>query len=143
MPKRIVYRIGYRGIALLTLGLIWMFTGVGLLLEPRPKMGVPEEHIPQDVRAVVFYLLPGLIAILGGAFKRLDPTGWGLLMLAPAARFLSFALSPVLAALGILAAYPLWWLGCLSMATAMVLIWACAGGLDRPPLRRGEAVGWQ
>lgn len=144
MRRLLLYRVGNRGLVLASLGLIWMLTAIGLLSEPRPKIGVPEELIPQDLRAVVLYLGPGLFAIAASVWKKLDPTAWGLLMLAPCARLTSFLVEWAFGVWIDGHRYPLAWLGLSSMMTVCFLLNRCAAGLDRlppqPTLSSGEPV---
>ena len=143
MKQRIVKRLGNRGVALAMLGMLWIFTAVGIAVSPLKRSTLLDERLPVWVR-VPLWCVPGLLALVASARRKYDATAWGLLMVPVSVRFVSFLIGWVVSLAlevtgwGPLAkwSYPDGWRGVTSIAIFMVFIRVCAAGLDRlpPPL---------
>lgn len=131
--RRAAVHIGNRGTVLGLLGLIWTLTGVGLISEPGRKYGVLDEHLPEEIRAAL-WLLPGLLALVAVALRKLDPWAWGLLILPVAIRGGSFLLGWIgsYGPAELLGDYALGWRSVLLYASIGLMVNRCAAGLDRP-----------
>jgi hypothetical protein len=135
--KRLVARyVGNRGIVLGLLGLIWFLRGFGTLLEPAPSLGLPVEHLPVWFQAGM-WIVPGVLAMLAVALRRLDAWAWGLLITPVGIHFVSFTLAWVLGT------YNGGWRGAMVFLAVAALINRCAAGLDRPaPWDGRERRAW-
>lgn len=120
---------GTRRQVLAALAIIWLLTAVGLLTDPQEKIpGLLHTYMPHEIRAAV-WALPGLFGLVAVWWRRADAVAWGLLMVPPLERFVSFLFGWWFG----FGAYPAGWTGVLLYATVMFLINRCAKGLDRPP----------
>src|ERR1700742_454942 len=96
MPKRLVRwassRVGHRGLMAFILGMIWTLIGVSTVTTPPPSP-LPDTIIPLWVRAA-FWIAPGVYAmawtILTPMIRHDDHNVWGLLMIGPTARVVTF-----------------------------------------------------
>lgn len=106
MDSRLVRRFGYRGAALLTLGIMWGLFGLSILAngDTPERSWVLHDLIPVPVRAAL-WIGAGLVGIIVGLRgpDHDDTLGMLALMLMPLERFASFAVSYV--------AYGATWLG--------------------------------
>lgn len=95
MDSRLVRRFGYRGAALLILGITWVLFGGSILLQtPQARPWVFHELIPIPLRAAL-WIGAGLVAVAFGlrGSERDDTVGMVALMIMPLERFVSFAVS--------------------------------------------------
>lgn len=147
MKQRIVKRLGNRGVALAMLGMLWIFTAVGIAVSPLKRTTLLDERIPVWCR-VCLWGIPGLLALVASIRRKYDATAWGLLMVPVGIRFASFLIGWLVSlALNITGwqpllkwSYPDGWRGATTIAIFVVFIRVCAAGLDRlPPALRPEA----
>lgn len=147
MPRRILrwasYHVGNRGVAAFILGLIWSLIGLSMLLDPGAQRVLPDSILPLWVRAL-FWIGPGVYAmawtIATPVVRTDDHNLWGLLMIGPVVRFVTFV------AAGIIDVFNLAHedfdglsIGILLWLAVIALVWTCAVGLDRlPPVRPGR-----
>lgn len=123
--RKLFFYVGNRGIVLGLLGVIWVLTAVGLAIEPITTPGLLYTQIPVPIQ-FVFWFVPGFVAIISVAVRRMDEWAWFLMILPIAVRFFSFL------AAWILGTYPLGWRGAAVYAATGLLVNRCAAGLDRP-----------
>lgn len=117
---------GTRSQVLFTLGLMWVALAIGLTQAPQPRIEpLLHTHIPLPCR-VILWGAPGGVALLAVWWRRLDRTAWGLLLVPPFERFISFLLGWGLG-------YSQGWIGALIYGALVFLVNRCAKGLDRPP----------
>lgn len=136
MPKRLLKRAGNRGVALAMLGLLWILVAVGLAASPLKRPQLLEDRLPLWIR-VVLWGLPGILAVVASIWRKLDADGWGWLMVPVMVRFLSYFAGWIFYLIGWdRFAYPDGWRGATTIAVFVVLIKACAAGLDRAPVQR-------
>lgn len=117
--------IGNRGIVLSLLGLLWILTAVGLLLDKTTRLGLPDEQLPLWLRFSL-WIIPGLAALVITWWKRLDEYAWTLLIVAPSIRLFSFAYG------WLSGGFPPGWRGMCVYAATVILVNRCGAGLDRP-----------
>ena len=136
MKQRIAHHVGNRGIVLGLIGAIWILTGIGRLIDAPALVGLPHEELPIEVIAAG-WLLPGLVAVVAVAWRKLDGLGWGLLSFPVAVMLLSYLIGWTFGG------YSEGWRGACLYAAAVLLINRCAAGLDRPAPRGGrERRAW-
>lgn len=128
MRRRVVARVGNRGIVLGLLGLIWVVLGTTVSEHTYPTL--IHEKMPLW-SAVLIWSVPGALALVATVRHTLDPTAWGLLIVGPAVRLVSYGWGWVTST------YPDGWRGLLVWAAVAVLVNRCAAGLDRAPLDGG------
>lgn len=134
--RRVFAYVGNRGIVLGTLGLIWMLSAIGLVLEPREVEGLIHEKIPLQ-GSFALWFIPGFIAVLAMGVKKLDEWAWMLLILPVVVRFFSYIVG------WISGSYPPGWRGAMVYAATVLLVNRCAAGLDRPaPWDGRERRAW-
>lgn len=96
MDSRLTRRFGYRGAALLVLGVMWTLFGISVLLQPEmdARPWVFHELLPIPVRAGL-WVAAGLVGVIFGlrGSDKDDTVGMVALMLMPLERFASFAVS--------------------------------------------------
>lgn len=147
MKQRIVKRLGNRGVALAMLGMLWIFTAIGIAVSPLKRSTLLDERLPVWVR-VCLWGIPGLLALVASIRQKYDATAWGLLMVPVSVRFASFLIGWLASlALDVTGwpplvewSYPDGWRGATTIAIFVVFIRVCAAGLDRlPPALRPEA----
>lgn len=129
LSGHLVARIGNRGAVLALLGLIWIVMGTTVSEHTHPTL--IHEKAPLWV-AVLIWSVPGSVAIVAAIRSTLDPTAWGLLILGPTVRLVSYGWG------WITSAYPAGWRGLLVWSAVAVLVNRCAAGLDRPAPWNGE-----
>lgn len=98
MLRRLSGRYGRRGTWLIVLGVVWIFFGAGVLLDPNPQHSwVIYECVPLGVQAAAWWVT-GSIAVLQGLRgpSHVDTLGHVALYVMPAVRVIAFALSWVL-----------------------------------------------
>jgi hypothetical protein len=115
--------VGNRGVVLAVLGLIWVILGTTVSEHERPTL--IHERMPLW-SAVLIWSVPGAFAIIATVRHRMDPTAWGLLIIGPTVRLVSYGWGWVTGA------YPDGWRGLVVWAAVVVLVNRCAAGLDRP-----------
>lgn len=126
MTRRQLFQyVGNRGIVLGLLGIIWVLSAIGVAIEPVRQPGVLFTSIPVPVQFALWFV-PGFIAVLAVAIKRLDEWAWAVLILPLAIRFFSYIAG------WILGTYSLGWRGAAVYAATGLLLNRCAAGLDRP-----------
>lgn len=139
MKQRIVNHIGNRGIALAMLGALWIFTALGIALEPLKRTALLDERFPVWLR-VCLWGGPGLLALAACYWRKLDTDAWGWLIVPALIRFVSFLFGWLCSLVGWETfAYPEGWRGATSIAVFVVFIKTCAAGLDRPAPAQREA----
>lgn len=137
-PRRILFRVGNRGIVLTVLGFMWVITAFSLATTPIVRIGVPDENLPMWLRAT-FWGVAGVVAIAGAWWKRLDDLAWGLLIFPLSVRLLSFIYGLITSA----AIPPGRLLISICIYGAMaLLVNRCAAGLDRPAPWDGRERRW-
>lgn len=140
MPKRLYYRAGNRGVALGTLGVLWLLTAIGTGVAPLKRRELLDEHFIPIWARVALWGLPGLLAVTAAFWKKFDADAWGWLMVPVIVRFISYLVGWIASIVGWEAySYPDGWRGCTSIAIFVVFIRACAAGLDRAPATHREA----
>lgn len=95
MDSRLVRRFGYRGAALLILGITWILFGFSVLVQPgESRPWVFHELIPVPLRAAL-WVGAGLVAIVTGLRGADRDDTWGMVavMVMPLERCVSFAVS--------------------------------------------------
>lgn len=125
MIKRAFGYVGNRGIVLGMLGLIWSLTAVGVAVDPVRDPGLLHTQLPNPV-SYALWAIPGFVAVLSVAVRRLDAWAWALLIAPVAVRFLSYLTGFAFNT------YPDGWRGAAVYMGTAVLINRCAAGLDRP-----------
>lgn len=98
MIARLSGRYGWRGLWLITIGLMWGLVGLGVLLQPNaPRSGVLIEYVPGVGQAAAWWIT-GAIAVWQGmrGAEKDDTVGHVALYLMPAVRVTSFLLSWIL-----------------------------------------------
>jgi hypothetical protein len=126
--------VGNRGVVLALLGLIWMVLGTTVSEHSRPTL--IHEKFPLWA-AVLIWSVPGAFAVLAAIRHKLDPTAWGLLVIGPTVRAVSYGWGWATNA------YPDGWRGLLVWAAVWLLVNRCAAGLDRPaPWDGRERRAW-
>jgi hypothetical protein len=136
MPKRLLKHAGNRGVALAMLGGLWILTAVGLLVSPLKRPQLFDERFPLPLR-IALWGLPGILAVVASLWRKYDATAWGCLIVPVVVRFLSYLAGWICYLAGWdQFAYPDGWRGATTIAIFLVFIKACAGGLDRPPVKR-------
>jgi hypothetical protein len=139
MTGRITARFGNRGVALAMLGVLWLFTAVGVAVAPLRRTTLLDERLPVWLR-VCLWGLPGLLALAAAIWRRFDTDAWGWLIVPAAIRFTSFLFGWLCSLIGWHAfAYPDGWRGATTIAVFVVFIKTCAAGLDRPAPANREA----
>lgn len=134
--RRVFAFVGNRGIVLGTLGMIWMLSAIGLVVEPRQQAGLIHEQIPLPAGFAMWFI-PGFLAVLAMGVKQLDEWAWMLLITPVVVRFLSYAVAWVSGT------YPPGWRGGMVYAATVLLVNRCAAGLDRPaPWDGRERRAW-
>lgn len=140
MDSRLTRRFGYRGAALLILGVTWILFGVSVLIQPptEPRSWVLHEMLPVPIRAGLWGLA-GLVAVIAGlrGTDRDDTFGMVALMLMPLERCASFGVSyfAYIASLGAhelfpdidVTGWPLGWYGATVWLLVVTLVRLVAG----------------
>lgn len=129
MRARVTAWIGNRGVVLALLGLIWIVLGTTVSEHHHPTL--IHEKLPLW-GAVLIWSAPGTVALVAAFVRRMDPTAWGLLIIGPTVRWVSYGWG------WITSAYPDGWRGLLVWSAVAVLVNRCAAGLDRPAPWNGE-----
>jgi hypothetical protein len=124
MHTRVTSHVGNRGIVLGMLGILWILTAVGVLTATTVRPEILHERLPIWLR-VAIWTGPGLLALVATVWRRWDELAWGLLIIPPAERLLSYGVAWVTDA------YPPAWRSVLVYLVVVVLINRCAAGLDR------------
>jgi hypothetical protein len=133
---RLFAYIGNRGIVLSMLGVIWTVTAIGLYVDPYKRPGLPDDILPIPVR-IALWAVAGVVAVVATWWRRLDEYAWGLLIVAPSMRLLSYGYG------WIFGTFPPGWRSVLVYAATVLLVNRCAAGLDRPaPWDRRERRKW-
>jgi hypothetical protein len=85
-----VHRIGSRGVDLILLSVCWVIVGWSITLgDPDPQHKVPIEYLGEPVRIAIWYA--GTVAGFIAAFRTAnDRWGFGILIVAPALRAISY-----------------------------------------------------
>src|SRR5258708_5712749 len=89
MKQRIARHIGNRSVVLGLLGAIWILTGIGRVTNPPPHLGLPHERLPIMAIALM-WMVPGGVAVIAAAWRRVDALGWGLLIVPVAVQLVSY-----------------------------------------------------
>lgn len=134
-PRRVLYRVGNRGIVLSLLGFLWLITGAGILAAPQERAGLPDDIFPVWLRATIWFAA-GITALVSTWWKRWDEIAWGLLILPLSMRLLSYLYG------WIFQTFPAGWRGFCVYAAMALLVNRCAAGLDRPPPWDGRERRW-
>lgn len=124
MRARFKRHVGNRGIVLGMLGMLWVLTAIGIRTSGTARPEILHERLPTWIR-VLIWALPGLLALTATVWRRWDELAWGLLIIPPAERLLSYG------AAWVTDAYPPAWRSVLVYLGVVVLINRCAAGLDR------------
>lgn len=147
MPIRIVYwtssRVGHRGMMAFILGLIWTLIGISVVTTPQP-VPLPDLILPSWLRAA-FWLVPGVYAmawtLLTSVVRQEDHNVWGLLMIGPTVRVVTFVAAGIMDVADIghdQEKYHGQVLGILVWSAVLAMVAVCAIGLDRLPPPRPE-----
>lgn len=123
-----------RPAALALIGLIWVMTGVGRIIEP--LRGLPDEVFPEWLRAAA-WLGPGMVAVVASMWRALDRQAWGLLAVPAGAQFVNYMVGWLW-----LQTLPTGWRGATIHLAAFTLVFFCARGLDRVRPWNGEERRW-
>ena len=98
--RRIAERLGYRGLALLIVGLIYGGIGWGVLAMPQYVPDLLHTHLPLAWRLCIWWISGGLAVLAAlltfarahaGAVDRIQRIAFGLMIIGPLQRFGSFA----------------------------------------------------
>jgi hypothetical protein len=135
MKQRVARHVGNRGVVLGLLGVIWILTGIGRLVTPPRRVGLPHEHAPIWAIALM-WLAPGIVAVAATAWRKLDRLAWGVLAVPVGVMFFSSAIG------WLFGGYTPGWVGACVYAAVVLLIDRCAAGLDRPAPWGGEERRW-
>lgn len=134
MKQRFANHVGNRGSALALLGVLWILTGVGLVVAPLDRAQLIDERLPVWFRAVL-WIGPGALAVIASGWRRFDADAWGWLMVPAVVRFVSFFAGWICSLIGYERwAYPDGWRGATTLAIFIAFLSVCARGLDRPAL---------
>jgi predicted membrane channel-forming protein YqfA (hemolysin III family) len=130
--KHIRKRAGYRGAALLLIGILWCLTGAGVIVAPLKRAELIDESLPIQLR-IFLWMGPGLLALVAAVWRKYDPLAWGWLIVPAVVRFVSFTFGWFCSLVGWERwSYPEGWRGATSTAVFVALLIVCAKGLDRP-----------
>lgn len=134
--RRMWAHVGNRGFVLGMLGVIWLVTSLGVVIDPVQRNGLLHERIPLPISFALWFV-PGFIAVLSVGIRQLDEWAWTLLITPVVIRFFSFMAG------WILGTFSQGWRGAVVYAALGLLVNRCAAGLDRPaPWDGRERRSW-
>lgn len=123
MRSMVRTKVGNRGVVLGLLGLIWVVLGTTVSEHLHPTL--IHEKMPLW-SAVLIWSVPGAFAMVATVRHQLDPSAWGLLIVGPTVRLVSYGWGWATGT------YADGWRGLLVWAAVALLVNRCAAGLDRP-----------
>lgn len=129
MKRTLSVHVGNRGFVLALLGIIWILIGTTVSEHLHPTL--IHEKLPLWA-GVLIWSVPGALAILAAFRHTLDATAWGVLILGPVVRLVSYGWGWATGT------YPDGWRGLMVWVAVAVLVNRCGAGLDRPVPWSGE-----
>lgn len=147
MRERLRLHLGYRGTALISLGLVWFAVGARIVTQPDddPLHMLPIEYLPISIRSGIWFGAAAVALIV--AFWPPGKTKWGYtaLVIPAAFRALSYLGAVILSAVGQAIGRPEWgyadaWVDALVWSGIVGYVMLCADWPEPPDLSDGAAT---